>query len=76
MDGSSRAVDQSLGEMPHRGVVGVRLVNLQRGELRVVRGVDPFVAKVAAKLEDRPNPGDEEPFEVQLGAIRRDRSIP
>ena len=36
----------------HRVVVAVRLVGLERGELRVVGGVGALVAEVAAQLED------------------------
>ena len=65
--GAGRLPDETFREQAHRHVVSVRLVDLERGELGVVRRVGALVAEVPTELEDRPEAGDEEPFEVELG---------
>ena len=62
-----RGDDERLGELHHVVVVGERLVRLERRELGVVRGVDPFVAPDATDLEDSLEAADDQPLEVQLG---------
>ena len=50
---------------PHR-VVGVRLVGLQQGELRVVAEVDTLVAEGPAQFEHPLHAADAQPLQVQL----------
>ncbi len=61
--------EQFFGQVHVVFVVGVGLVELQHGELRVVPGRDAFVAEVAVDLEDLFEAADHEALEVQL---RRD----
>ena len=62
-----RLLDELLGEHAHRDVVVVGVVDLERGELRVVRGVGALVAELPPELEDLLHAADDEPLEVQLG---------
>ena len=55
VDGGRRLLDELLGEDPHRVVVAVRLVHLQRGELGVVLEVGALVAELPARSR-RPSP--------------------
>ena len=50
----------------HPGVVGVRLVELEHRELRIVRPVDPLVPEVVPDLVHPLEPADDQPLEVQL----------
>ncbi len=61
-----RPLHQGLRQLRHRVVVGVGLVRLEHGELGVVGGVDPLVPEVPPDLEDRLDPADDEPLQVQL----------
>ena len=63
--------DQGLGERHHVVDVGERLVRLHHRELRVVGGVHALVAEHPADLEDAIHAADDEPFQVQLDAMRR-----
>ena len=60
-------LDELLGQDAHGVVVAVRLVHLERRELRVVLEVDALVAELPADLEDLLHAADEQPLEVQLG---------
>ena len=51
--------DEAARECAHRRIVAAGLVGLEHRELRVVGGVDAFVAEVAADLEDPFEPADE-----------------
>ena len=51
----------------HRVVVAVGLVQLQRGELRVVLEVRALVAELLAHLEHLLHAADDQPLQVQLG---------
>mmetsp|Transcript_33070 Transcript_33070/g.103929 ORF Transcript_33070/g.103929 Transcript_33070/m.103929 type:complete len:329 (-) Transcript_33070:921-1907(-) len=64
-----RAGDELLGEGHHVLVVGVGLVELDRGELWVVPRRDALVAEDAAELVDTLHAADDEALEVEL---RRD----
>ena len=57
------------GQLGHAVVVGVRLVGLDRGELRRVRRVDTLVAEVAIDLEDPVDAADQRTLQEQF---RRD----
>ena len=59
--------NQLLSERHHVGVVGISLVDLHRGELGVVAGADPLVAKDAPQLVDPLKAAHYQPLEVQLG---------
>jgi hypothetical protein len=54
------------------GVVGVRLIGLQQGELRVVAEVDPLVAESPAQLEHPLHSTDAQPLQIEL---RRDPQV-
>ena len=65
--GDRGLLDDLLGEDPHRVVVAVGLVQLQRGELGVVLEVRALVAELLAHLEHLLHAADDQPLEVQLG---------
>ena len=50
----------------HVGVVGVRLVELQHGELRIVGPVHALVPEVVPDLVDPLEPADQQPLEIEL----------
>ena len=59
--------EQILKEVHHVVEVGVGLIELNGGELRVVAGVHALVAEDATYLIDALNAADDEALEVQLG---------
>ena len=61
--------DQVLGKVHPVAEVGEGAVRLERGELRAVPGVDPFVTEVAGYFEHSLVASDHQPLEVEL---RRD----
>ena len=66
-DRDGRLDEQFPGEFAHDVVVGVRLVRLDRGELRVVGRVGALVAEVAVQLEDLAEAADAQPLQEQFG---------
>ena len=50
---------------PHQ-VIGMRLISLQQGELRVVGEVHTFIAKRPAEFEDALHSAHTQPFEIEL----------
>ena len=65
--GQRGVLDQLTAAVDPHQVVGVRLVGLQQGELRVVAEVDALVAERAAQFEHPLHAADAQPFQVQLG---------
>ena len=61
-----RAHEQRLDARHHHRVVGVRLVELEHRELRIVRPVDALVPEVVADLVHPIEPADDQPLEIQL----------
>ena len=59
--------NQLLGELHHVDVIGIGLVDLHRGELGVVAGAHPLIAKNAAQLIDPLKAAHHQTFEVELG---------
>ena len=57
---------QLLGNLRHHVVVGVRGVELQHGEFRIVRGVDSLISEIAPDLIHLLDPADHETFEIEL----------
>ena len=57
---------QRLGQVHHRAVVAVGLVDLEHREFGVVPRADAFVAVDAAQLVDPLHAADQQPLEVQL----------
>ena len=57
---------QRLGQVHHRAVVAVGLIDLEHRELGIVPRADPFVAIDAAQLVDPLDAADQQPLEVQL----------
>ena len=55
-----------LGQIHHAVVVGVGLVELHEGELRVVTGVKALIAENAADLIDALEAADDQALEVEL----------
>ena len=70
--GAGGVLDQLAAPVDPRPVVGVGLIGLQQGELRVVAEVHALVAECPAEFEDALHPADAEPLEVEL---RRDAQI-
>ena len=68
--GSQAVLDHAghhrLGQAHHVVVVGVGLVELQHGELRIVGPVHALVPEVVADLVDPLEAAHQEPLEVQL----------
>ena len=64
--------EQALGPLHHAAVVGVGLVHLQRGELRVVPHVHPLVAEDAADFIHALHAAHNQALEVQF---RRDAQV-
>ena len=58
--------DQLFGQVHHRAVVAVRLIDFQHREFGVVPGVNSFVTVDPAQFVHPLDPSDQEPFEVQL----------
>ena len=58
--------EQHLGKVHELPVVGVRLVELEHGELGVVPGGEPLVAEVPVDLEHPLEPAHHEALQVQL----------
>jgi len=71
-NGLGRAGEQILEQIHHVVEIGVGLVELDRGELRVVLGVHALVAEDAADLVHAVEPAHNEALEVQL---RRDAEV-
>ena len=69
MNGLSCSAHQFLRQRPHAGVIPVSLVNLQRSELGIVRGIGAFIAEVPAELEHPVEAPYAQTFQIQL---RRD----
>ena len=63
----ARVSNQLLREIHHVVVVGIGLVHLDRGELRVVPGADAFVAEDPAQLIDPLEAAHHKALEVQFG---------
>ena len=59
--------DHILGDVHHALIVGVCLIQLDGGELRVVAGVHALVAEDTADLVDLLEAADDQTLEVQLG---------
>lgn len=59
--------DHVLGIVHEVGVVGIGLVELHHGELRVVSGREPFIAEVAVDLVHPLESPHQKPFEIKLG---------
>ena len=64
-----------LGAPHHAVVVGVRLVELELRELRVVLEADALVAEVAADLVDALEAADQQALEVQLEADAQEQLL-
>ena len=64
--------DNALGDVHHIRVVCVRLIELDRRELRIVADVHALVAEDAAHLVDAVETADDEALEVEL---RRDAQV-
>ena len=62
-----QAGDHRLGELDQALPGLPRLVELEHGELGVVRLIDAFVAEVSVDLEHALHAADHEPLQVQLG---------
>ena len=62
----NRVREQRLGQLHHRLVVPVRLVEFDHGELGVVGTVHPLVPEDPANLVDPFDPADHQPLEMQL----------
>ncbi len=60
------AAHESLDQAHHVAVVGVGLVGLEHGELRVVGPVHALVPEVVADLVDPLEPAHQQPLEVEL----------
>ena len=61
------AADKILAKLHHSVIIGVSLIYLYGGELRIVRSVHTLVAEKAAYLIHPFKPADYAPFKVQLG---------
>ena len=68
----AHAADDVLGQVHHRVVVAVRLVDLHHREFGVVARADALVAEVAVDLEHPLHAADEQPLEVEF---RRDAQV-
>ncbi len=58
---------QLLGDREQILVGGIRLVELEHGELGIVLGRDALVAEAAIELEDAVEAADHQPLQVELG---------
>ena len=68
--------EHRLGEIHHRVVVGIGLIHLHGGELRVVTGAHPFIPEDAAQLVHPLEPAHHQPLQVQLrGNPKEQRQI-
>ncbi|OQC54400.1 MAG: hypothetical protein BWX54_02227 [Verrucomicrobia bacterium ADurb.Bin018] len=67
-----RATDQLFDQLHHRTHVAIGFIDLQRGELRIVRAVEPFVAVIFAELEHLVIAAHQQPLQIQL---RRDAHV-
>ena len=64
--GVDRVDDQLLGQVHHRAVVAVGLIDLEHREFGIVPRADAFVAIDAAQLVDPLDAADQQPLQVQL----------
>ena len=64
--GDRRVLDQLLAAVDPHSVVGMCLIRLQQGELRVVAEVHTLVAESPAEFEYPLHPSNAEPLEVKL----------
>ena len=65
-DRVNRLADALLGEIHHRAVIAVGLIDLEHRELGIVLRADPLVAVDAAEFVDPLDAADQQPLEVQL----------
>ena len=59
--------DHVLGQIHHAVIVGICLINLNGGELRIVSGVHAFVAEDTTDLIDTLHAADNQSLQMQLG---------
>ncbi len=76
IDGASQLKKEALSERHHRFEITIGFVKLEHRELGIVPGRDTLVAKVPIDLVDLFEPTYDQPLKVELGAIRKKRSIP